>query len=279
MTHFDTEEILRRELHAAAEAIEPAADALNQIRARLSAPRPLAVAWVMVGWTTVGQPALVRLDQVFEAVAEWLRPALHPVAERLHPVYERLHPALGKVRAVFTPRTGPGGRPSHYAWLRPALAMAAVVAVVVVGSFALAGLPNGMISQVGNVFNSPTHSSHSGGRPPRVNGKAQQFPNQGPGNRGASPSPSASCSPTPKPSPTPSPTPTVSPSPTPSTPTPTQTPSPTPTSPTPTPTDSAGGDTSPADSESAQDTSLVVMVGSAHRSLAAKPRPCPSSAS
>jgi hypothetical protein len=272
MTHVDTEEILRRELRAAAELIEPAADGLTQIRARLSAPRPLAVAWVMVGWTTVGQPALGRLDQVFGSVAEWLRPALHPVAERLHPV-------LGKLRTVFTPRTAPGGRPSRYAWLRPALSIAAVIAVVVVGSFALAGVPNG-ISQVGqSIFSNQPHGSHSGGHAPGENGSGQKgsFTAPGSGNRTASPSPSASCSPTPKP--TPSPSPTASPSPTPTvspSPTPTS-PSPSPTSPSPSPTDSAGGDTSPADSESAQDTSLVVITGSADHSLVAKPRPCSTS--
>jgi hypothetical protein len=270
MIHIDPEEILRRELRAAAESIEPAGDGLMQIRARLSAPRPLAVAWVMVGWTTVGQPALGRMDRVLGAVAEWLRPALLPAAERLDPVFRN-------VRAVFTPRTGPSGRASRYAWLRPALAMAAVVAVVVVGSFALAGVPNGMISQVGNVFGSPAHSSHSGGHGQGVTGRARPIPTSSSGNGAPSPSPSPGCSPsaTPKPTPTPTPTQPVStPSPTPSNPSPTQTPSPTP-SPSPSPTDSAGGDTPPSGSESAQDTSLVVTVGSAHRSLVAKSRPRP----
>ena len=130
------------------ESVEPAGDGLNQIRARLSAPRPLAVAWLMVGWASVGQPALLRVDQVLVAFGDWLRTMLHPVAEWLHPVAEWLRPvtaamqpALSKVRAVFTPRTESGGRTSRYAWLRPALAMAAVVAVAVAGGFALSGLP------------------------------------------------------------------------------------------------------------------------------------------
>jgi hypothetical protein len=278
MTYIDPEEILRRELHAAAESIEPAVDGLHQIRARLSAPRPLAVAWVMVGWTTVGQPALAWLDQVFEPVAEWLRPVLHPVAERLQPVFR-------PVRAVFTPRTGPGGRRSRYAWLRPALAIAGVIAVVVVGSFALAGVPSGMLQQVGNVFGGPAQGSHSGGRPPGETGNGQRIPTASPGKRAASPSPSPSGSPTPTatPSPTTSGLPVISPSPSPSptpspSPSPSTSPSPSP-SPTPTSTSSASGDTPPADSGSAQDTSLVVMAGSAHASLAAKARSCTSSAS
>ena len=106
----------------------PAADGLNRIRGRLSTPRPLAVAWLMVGWTSVGQPALLRMDELLVAFGEWLRAMLRPVSGLLHPVAERLRPVLqpawSKVRALFTPRTESGGRPSGYAWLRPALAAA-----------------------------------------------------------------------------------------------------------------------------------------------------------
>jgi hypothetical protein len=275
MTYIDPEEILRRELRAAADLIEPAADGLTQIRARLSAPRPLAIAWIMVGWTTVVEPALVRLDQLLEPATAWLRPVLHPVAERLHPVTRRL-------RVLFSPRTEPGGRPSPYAWMRPALGMAAVVAVVVVGSFALAGLPHGVISQVGEVFGNPPHSSHTGGGQQRENGNGQQMPPSTPSNRAGSPSPSPSCTPSPKP--TPSPTPTTEPASTPSptvspTPTPSISPTPTPSSPSPTPTSSAGGDTPSADDQSAQDTSLVVIVSPAHAGMVSKPHACGSSAS
>src|SRR5580700_8338538 len=108
MTRLDLEEILRRELHAAAESIEPAADGLGHIRARLSVPRPLAIAWLMVGWTSVGQPALLRVDQVLVAFGDWLREMLRPVTELLHPVAEWLRPVtaavqpvLSKVRKVF----------------------------------------------------------------------------------------------------------------------------------------------------------------------------------
>ena len=69
MTHPDQEEILRRALHAVADAIEPAADGLERIRGRLSKPRPLAVAWLMAGWTGVAQPALLRMEPVVAEVA------------------------------------------------------------------------------------------------------------------------------------------------------------------------------------------------------------------
>src|SRR5580692_7648361 len=148
MTRLDLDEILRRELHAAAQSIEPAADGLNRIRERLSPPRPVAVAWLMVGWTRVGQPALLRIDELLVAFGEWLRPVLQPTWSR--------------VRALFTPRTESGGRPSRYAWLRPALAMAAVVAVAVAGGFALSGLPRQIQQAANSMLSNPSHTTKGG---------------------------------------------------------------------------------------------------------------------
>ena len=94
MTSLNLDEILRRELHAAAESIEPAADGLNRIRERLSVPRPVPVAWLMVGWTSVAQPALLRIDEVLVAFGDWLRAMLRPVSDLLHPVGERLRTGM-----------------------------------------------------------------------------------------------------------------------------------------------------------------------------------------
>src|ERR1700728_3129980 len=206
MTRLDLDEILRRELHAAAESFEPAADGLNRIRGRLSTPRPLAVAWLMVGWTTAGQPALLRIDELLVAFGEWLRAMLRPVSELLHPVADRLRPVLqpawGKARAVFTPRTQSGGRPSRYAWLRPALAMAAVVAVAVAGGFALSGLPRTIQQAAQSMLSNPSHTAKNG-QGSGLTGSGKPIPT--PGFTRPSPTPSATCSPSPKPSAKPSP--------------------------------------------------------------------------
>ena len=69
MTHFEQEEILRRALHAAADAIEPAADGLERIRERLSRPRPLAVAWLLAGSLGFAEPALLRMEPVLAELA------------------------------------------------------------------------------------------------------------------------------------------------------------------------------------------------------------------
>jgi hypothetical protein len=276
MTHLDLDEILRRELHAAAESIEPAADGLYQIRERLSAPRPLPVAWLMVGWTSVGQPALLRLDELLVAFGEWLRPVLEP----LHPVAERLGPVLApvgrRVRALFTPRTESGGRPSRYAWLRPALAMAAVVAVAVAGGFALSGLPRQIQQAANSMLSNPSHTT-KGGQGSGVTGNGKPIPT--PGVSSPSPRPSASCTPTPKPSSTPSPA--VSPTPTPTpTPSPSSSPSPSPSdSPSPTPSDSATGNDPTSSSPSgdqAKDTSDLILTSVIHPDSATKAHPSPS---
>jgi hypothetical protein len=271
MTRLDLEEILRRELHAAAESIEPAPDGLNLIRARLSAPRPLPVAWLMVGWTSILQPALLWMDQMLVAFGDWLRAMMRPVLGPLHPAARGMQPALSKVRALFTPRTEPSGRPSRYAWLRPALAMAAVVAVAVAGGFALSGLPRTIQQAANSVFSNPSHTTKNG-RGPGVTGSGK--PSPAPGAASPTPTPTASCTPSPRSSSSPKPYTTPTPNPTP-TPTPTEpsgSPSPT-TSPSPTPSASASG-TDPT--QSAGDTSDLILTSVTHRSSVAKARPSPS---
>jgi type II secretory pathway pseudopilin PulG len=277
MTSLDLEEILRRELHAAAESIEPAADGLNQIRARLSAPRPLAIAWLMVGWTSVGQPTLLRLDQVLVAFGDWLRAVARPVTEPLQPLADRLapaiQPALRKARALFGPRTETGGHSSRYAWLRPALVMAAVVAIAVAGGFALTGLPRQIQQAAQSMLSNPAHTTKNG-QGSNVTGNGKPMPT--PGAVSPTPKPSATCSPSRKHKATPSPSSTPSPTPTP-TPTPTVGSSPTPSPPdSPSPTPSASGDdpttSSPASGQSASETSDVSLNSAATD----KPTPDPS---
>jgi len=278
MTRLDLEEILRRELHVAAESIEPAADGLSLIRARLSSPRPLAIAWLMVGWTSVGQPALLLLDQALVAFGDWLRAMARPVLEPLHPLADRLRPAVqpawSKVRAAFGPRTESSSHPSRYAWLRPALVMAAVVAVAVAGGFALSGLPRQIQQAASSMLSNPAHATKHG-QGPNVTGNGSK-PIPTPGVVSPTPKPSASCSPSqkhkaaPQPSSTPSPTPSPSPS-------PSASPSPSPSvSPSPSPSDSASGDDPTASSsQSASDTSYLELTSTVRLNAVSKDKPTP----
>jgi hypothetical protein len=276
MTRLDLEEILRRELHVAAESIEPAADGLSLIRARLSSPRPLAIAWLMVGWTSVGQPALLLLDQALVAFGDWLRAIARPVLEPLRPLAERLRPAIqpawSKVQAAFGPRTESGSRPSRYAWLRPALVMAAVVAVAVAGGFALSGLPRQIQQAASSMLSNPAHTAKHG-QGPNVTGNGSKLV-PSPSVASPTPKPTPSCSPAPKrkatPRPSSSPSPTPSPSPSPSV-----SPSPSPSvSPSPSPSDSTDAPTS-GSSQSASDTSDLVLTSTVSLNAASKDKPTP----
>ena len=298
MTHVEPEDILRRALHAAAESIEPATEGLTQIRARLSAPRPLALAWLIAVWETVSQFVMLRLEAAVDWLGSSLRTAprtvdglLYPVTERLHPLAERLRPALAWLvaavawlgRMIRPTQAGSEERRPRYAWVRPVAAMAAVVLVAVVGGFALSGRINEISQAASSVFSSgqTTNGKSGGTHNSGVNGSGggtRLQPSSGSsGRNGASPSPSATCSPKAKakPKPTPTVSPTEQPTEQPTSPSPT---SPSPTSPSPTsPASSSPPSTSGPDSsstQSAQD-SAVVIVGSA-TAASPSPTPCPS---
>jgi hypothetical protein len=164
----DYEDILRRALRAAAESVEPAADGLDRIRGRLSAPRvsPFVLLTEFLRWL---RPILLRVDSGLAAG----RSSLSALATRLRlparagQVLGRLQPALGAVAALTRPvltavggKTAPRPRAAHRSqpppnglrarlgstftrlgpaasWLRPVLAVAGAVAIVVAGVFAL----------------------------------------------------------------------------------------------------------------------------------------------
>src|SRR5450755_1791238 len=116
MTHptLDHEERLRSALRAAADSVEPAADGLGRIRARLTPPRPVIAAWMVSGT----EPVMLRL----RLAVTWLRLRLGLAHGRLTAAFTGVMPARGE------PRT-------RAAWLRPAGALAAFV--VIIGSGAL----------------------------------------------------------------------------------------------------------------------------------------------
>ncbi len=162
------EQVLRRALHAAADGIEPEADGLERIRARMTMPAPLPIAWLYAGCADVSGVTvgwMQTLSEWLRAVAVRLRgsrggtstPALtarREAGQRLsglgRPAQSPRLPG-GRLRLIADPITGkrtgtaPSGGPksrSRDGWLRP-LAAASAVAVVVtaLGAFALTRLP------------------------------------------------------------------------------------------------------------------------------------------
>jgi hypothetical protein len=276
----DYEAILSRVLHTTTDQLEPVGDGLTKIRARLDEPWLKRQWWLLhSGFMALGWLVVVR----YEAFSSTVRSrksrkpgsaapdsAAGPLAPLLacatpdtkeHGRRRRsLRPVLSGITAWVASR-GPGRgqedgpRSSHgpvLNWLRPALAVAGAVVIVVGGVFALGNIQRGFgfIGLGADGGSQPGTSSQVGGNPSTNGGGAtlnsSSSPSQG---RSGAPMPGASAghNSTPSPGPCSSPTtppvnsPSPSPSPTSASPSPSPTsasPSPSATSPSPSPTTS-----------------------------------------
>ena len=241
----DIDQILRSALHAEVDSIEPG-DGLERIHRRTHAPWLVRQASLMLTeCVDLARLIVIRLEPAFTG----LRTA---IAERGGPwaaLVGMLSSMVASIVDLFKP---PSRRPSHghrgprsgsnWGWLRPALAVAGAVVIVVAGVYGLAQVRDNLVLEL---FPSGTPASNGpggsgGGQAPTLNGQSVPsgaVPSSGQSGS-ARPSPDASCSRAPKAQSTP--TPSVSDS---STPTDTPTPVPTdttvPTSPAPAPTDTA----------------------------------------
>ena len=273
----DYEADLSRVLHTTTDQLEPVGDGLTKIRARLSEPWLKRQWWLLrsefmvLGWLVVVRCesflSMVRSGKPGSDVADSAAGPLAPLLACATPDTEEhgrrrrsLRPVLTGITAWAASR-GPGrgredGRRSSQGpvmnWLRPALAVAGAVVLVVGGVFALGNIQQGFgfIGLGADGGSQPGAASQGGGNGNPNGGGAATLKSSGstsqghsgqakPGastahNRTApSPTPCAAASPPSGSSPSPSPAPT---SPSPS---PTQTspsPSPTQTSPSPSPT-------------------------------------------
>ena len=87
---FDHGELLRRLLHTEADAIEPADDGLERIRARLTVPHSTPVAWITVGFSEIAGRARGGLQTAWE----WLQQAPGTARDRFRAARPALqHPA------------------------------------------------------------------------------------------------------------------------------------------------------------------------------------------
>jgi hypothetical protein len=231
----DYDDVLRRALHAAAESVNPSADGLERIRARLSTPAPLSLASLTTWYADVAM-----------RISTWAQPAIGAAASAFWSAIDRFRPEGAQ----------PGHSRPRFGWLRPVAAMGTAIFVVAAGAFAVMTLPQAISSSGSFLQQMPwSQSSGSTGNPgtSTLQGGGTEMPTgQGtPGVPGMQPgtspasskcaavggSPSGSKSPKPSKAPTTSPPPASSPPP--STPPPATTPTPTPD---PTPSDSSTPD-------------------------------------
>jgi hypothetical protein len=245
----DYDDILSRVLHSTLDPIEPAGDGLAKIQKRIAEPwLKRRISLLRTEFTALGWLIAVRCEPLFSAAKSGIARIVRPSGSRMRPAPLALSGAAGSGRDHGTSHDrradGRGGRwvEPTMAWLRPTLAVAGAVVIVVAGVFAL-GQFHTVFSPASNTsvnYNGTGH--HGSGQGKQKGGGGLQSsgatsPSGGQGH-GSSPRPSskgkitapqtheASPSPT-TPSPSPS---SVSPTPTPTpTQTPTSTPTPTPT--------------------------------------------------
>jgi hypothetical protein len=173
MSTLNERDAVRRALFGAVEGVEPRADGLQRIQARLRPPRPLALAWA----EAVGTDLRMRVPAAGQGLLEWLRSVISMAWER------------------FGPRSGmSGSRTSRtLSWLRPAAALGVTVFIVAVGAYVAIDAQQAM-------FPSSSNSAHSNGGALGTGGGSHHGggPNsQGPSvlGSGASPKATPTCRP------------------------------------------------------------------------------------
>ena len=188
------ERALRHALRLAVDSVEPTADGLDRIRAKIAAP-PRAV---HTGWLP---RHLGGLLVVLSAIWRFLEPAAIWLRYWAGAAAERFRPDLGRV--------------GWLGWLRPAAALATGLLVVTGASWAIAALPQ-MMSPAGEATNynsggpgsNGTHattprSSQGGGAPGSTEPGRSLSPHASPSCRTSSTAPAGSTSSSPAQSPSP----------------------------------------------------------------------------
>jgi hypothetical protein len=197
----DLDDVLRRALHAVADAVEPADDGLTRIMHRLTTP------------SAVRQVALLVNDCIDLArlITIWLEPAFTGAMRR-----GRRHHA-GYRRGFSHRATRAPLRPA-VPWLRPALAVASAATIVVIGVVVLGQVRQFVIRtslNTGTGASAPAHAgAHSAGTG-HGQSPTTSFTQTAPGRPGTASAQAGRTRPDPSPTTTPSGSPTASPGPSP----------------------------------------------------------------
>lgn len=239
----ELDQMLRRALHAEVDSIEPGEGGLDRIRRRTHAPWLVRQAALMLTeCADLARLIVIRLEPAFTGLRT-------TIAERGGPweaFIGLLSSTVASIVALVTPSRGRGRRGrgvapgSSLGWLRPALAVAGAVVIVVAGVYGLVQVRDNIVLELfpsGTPASNGPGSTGGGGQGPTLNGQTATngIVPTGSQTGSARPSPRPSCSSSPQAQATPT-------APTTGVPTSTVTPSPPPTdstapSPTVTPTD------------------------------------------
>jgi hypothetical protein len=229
---YEHETFLRAALHAAADTLDPRADGLNLIRARLNRSRPVVLLRARAMWNEM----FMRAPAALQDGGYWLASTIRDACVRFD-------------RAITPGRH----RSRAQSWLRPIAVMAVTLFIVAAGTYAAITTSNFIFpSTSGAQSNSGTSTGGNTGGPAPGTSVTHSYapPRSGRSSPAASCSAAATASPAPAASPANSPQ--VSPSPSPS-----ATPTDTSTSTDATPTDTSTGSPGPTDSASATPTQSV----------------------
>jgi hypothetical protein len=237
----DIDQTLRSALHAEVDSIEPG-DGLERIRRRTHAPWLVRQASLMLTeCVDLARLIVIRLEPAFTG----LRTAIRERGGPWEAFVGVLGPTVASIVTLVKPsrRRSPNHRGprsgSNLGWLRPALAVAGAVVIVVAGVYGLAQVRDNLALELfrgGTPASTGPGTSSDGGSEPSLQGQTPSAVIVPPGSPAASatPSPTPTCSRAQQAQATPTPTVTGSSTPT-ATPTPTDSddttsPSPTPTS-------------------------------------------------
>jgi hypothetical protein len=221
----DIDQILRRALHAEVDSIEPADGGLERIRRRAHAPWLVRQALLMLTeCIDLARLIGIRLEPGFTGLRTTIDERGGPWAAFAGVVSS----TVASIAALFTPSRRPSRNHNHRSprsvsnlgWLRPALAVAGAVVIVVAGVYGLAQVRDNLVLDhfpSGTPASNGPGSSGGGGQTNGQTAPAGVVPT-GTRTGSARPSPKASCSSTPQVQATPTapatdiPTPTDSPS-------------------------------------------------------------------
>lgn len=212
--NHDFDDIMRRALHAAADSIEPANDGLERISRQMSKPWLVRQMWLIRNdCADLYRLIVIRLEPSFSKALSSLMPAVAAVGALIAPWWRpgaahRGQPARGWARL----------RPT-LTWLRPALAVATAVVVVVAGVYGLAQLRETLVLSLfpssaapSTAPSSPGRGQHNSAHPARsLPGVLAPSSASSASHRAT---PKATCSRTSAKKPTPAPSPSATPTPT-----------------------------------------------------------------